>query len=37
MEEGFEPFMRQFDVPDTIDVTTVAAWRNRYILRALQG
>jgi hypothetical protein len=36
-EDGFEPFMRQFDIHESIDITTVAAWRQRYILRALSS
>jgi hypothetical protein len=36
MDEGFQAFMRQFDgIPEEIDITTVAAWRSRYILRSM--
>jgi hypothetical protein len=33
--EGFTSFMRQFRLPETTNVSTAHAWRQRYILSAL--
>jgi hypothetical protein len=33
--EGFPEFMRQFNLPDDVNIATAHAWRHRYILQAL--
>jgi hypothetical protein len=37
LEEGFMPFMRQFSLPDGLNISSPLAWRLRHILSALQG
>ena len=36
MREGFRAFMSQHVDPEAIDVSTVTAWRQRYIMHALR-